>query len=483
MKLRHVKQTLSQLVPRQPDEVFDERIHNLLCEPPLQAQLKHQARTRRMKVLAWACGLLTAGIALGIVFGTPWLQPHESIVWAQVEHALAADFASARTMHLTKTLYRQRTDSGDPEVVTIFEIWVERPGRLREDRRTDIAQYLLDNGGWALPRQMTVIYNEQGEWAIDHTARRWAMRPAETLLVGPSVMGSSPVRSADYMRRRIDFLLEERFQFPGMSGGHGQGTYVRTETTPSGEAKVYRFEGVNGSWTLCWLSTSDGRLLKVQYGREGMEAPLLVYDPIEYDLEPPAGCFEFDPGSEYTNGQVIGLEDQPNVIHPDLVAVELEEHSVTFRRLKGNPGESRPRASQRPKDAMLPDLRVYFETESGILKLEGRDYGVMEDGAPAYVWGATVTISPLGHHRFAVDRQLDEPSSGRKRMDILSDLEYDGKRPVAVELLSYGADRLHCKVAYDADRDGAYDAWAQIAEPIPNSNGDVSQPPRRGNSG
>ncbi len=443
MKSRQVKKTLSQLAPLEPREALDERIRGLLDLPGHG----EPARTRKTKVLICAaCALATALAA--VIIGMPWIQTPESIAWAEVEHALTTGLAKSRTMHLMTASYYPKQGKRDyGEIVELSEIWVERPLSMREDTETEIAERLLwPTGDYVAPRVMSMLYNEHGEWKIDHTGRRWAMRTAET-----NVAGRNPARTEDYMRNRIDFLVEEKFQFPGGMEESSEGVYVRTETTSGGQARVYRFEASDGGWTLCWLGLSGKRLYKVESGSGDEERPSFVYGPIEYDLEPPAGHFEFDPGEEYSNGQLIGLEDQANVINPDLVRMELEDNVVSFYRL----------GLTSTDETSVPDLRVFFSTEyPGVLNLAGNDISVDNDGR---VWGTTTSWSPLGEHYFGIV-QLDERGD-QTYVNMLSDLERDPEDPAAVEILTYATDTKYCKVAYDANRDGQYDAWARIARP------------------
>lgn len=460
MKARQVKRLLWRYGPPMPDAELDERVRMGLGVSASERASDGGIRRphRRLRWMLAACTALTVGgivLALSASRGGP-----DTLVWAQVERGLERNVAQAETIHLKWRVYHGASQRGVKygEVVSFYEVWAARPGKLRRTQWSEIAPHLVGEL-YAQPRRMETLHNEKGEWNIDHTGKRWAMRSADTL-----VMGRTPARVGDNAKERVDTLVRREFRFPFGIAEDAEGRFIGAESDDLGTYRKYEFEGQEGDWTVCWFREDTGALSRVERGssRAWESKPTIVYGPIELDAPIPPGTFEPPSLADYQNGQEIGLEEQPFVLTPSLVEMDRNRHSVAFRKRSSEIESDTGATSEPPR----PDIHVYFEADTpGLLRLEGKAYSALkEDGSSAYVWGLTAGRDPLGSLYFGVARDRGSGSSLTKRMDMQSDLVYDGSRSPMIKVLTYATDRIYAKVAYDADGDGRYDAWARIAE-------------------
>jgi hypothetical protein len=451
MKAKKVHELLASARPGMPTEQLDHRIQaSLSTMSESDAGTRSYARTMRV-ALALIIGVLLAvgGIALLPLGPAP-----ETLVWAEVEAALRNGLNEAQALHLRRRIFL--TDSGAEygDVVEYSEIWIVRPNLLREENWAEIAEHLVGNT-WAPPRHFTRIINQEAEWRIDQTEQRWGKRPADT----PILSYDPPVTPTELVDREVAFLWEKEFQFPPLAADE-RGTLVGSRETDEGPVSIYRFEGEEGHWTQCTFR--DSQLIEVSFGHDKDNLPRSIYGPIDYAPAIDMSMFDYTPEAGYVNGQLLGLEDLPYLIRPDLVKLHVDASSVSFANLV--------KPKQETVDAMMASLRVFYGGAGNhhrtIVAVEGSDYGpLQDDGTPLWIWNTTTTSSPLGGHYLGVEVAGVDESSQKQRLKIVSALEYDGDAPVIFELITYCLDRGYCKVAYDANRDGVFDAWAMISEP------------------
>jgi hypothetical protein len=442
MTINHVRAELARWTPRAPRDQLDERIRVLLNRPEHMA-LRQPIATRkpwRMKGFFYAAVTALLVSAVGA-----WLLSRNAptVVWAQVEEALRNGTANAQTVHLVQKWYVSNAQVNHGEIVTTGELWVQRPFHFREDADTYIAERQLDS--YMPPHRISRYFNEYGEWSVDHTAKRYAVRGIDV-----EVIGRSPARTRDYLQFYANDVLE-RLELPQAGAGHVEGHYEGTEPSPAGPLRRYRFETAGG-WTICWLDATNRLPVRIHWGPPGSTEPQHTYEAVFIDATIPDSTFVFVPPSDYADGQKIGLESEPSLIHPEKVVLEISATSVKF--WNRSPGNTTGPSNTRPS------IEVFFDPQMvGVVSLRGKEY----DESAERAWSTTTHREPLGDQYFVVDKAA--PAGSPRKVEVIRNTEFGRDRTVVVEIVTYCTDRIYAKIAYDADRDGEYDAWATIAEP------------------
>jgi hypothetical protein len=203
---------------------------------------------------------------------------------------------------------------------------------------------------------------------------------------------------------------------------------------------------------------------------EKYEEPIETYEVIGYDQEFDLGAFEFVAPEGYRNGHLIGVEGQPYEVNPSLVWLIRDDASARFYRIEREDGESHAEAVSRRVESGPADLHVWMENH-GPLNIEGQDFSSLDDGSNSGQWGSSGgsgagTVN-LGVARPVAEQRIERDNSDVMwiRSDMVRESEYDGSRPVRYKIIQYRTDGDRAKVAYDADLDGTWDAWSELADP------------------
>ena len=463
MKPEDVEKRLKHMAVKSPTEGLDSRIATTLGRDNifpdgLSVDSRAFARRRFVAVLLPAVAVLVV-VALAPVFFRGPGEP--AIAFADVARSFREAIETSERIHLVKTNRRVFSQLDIDDVVEREEVWVQRPAYMRDETIYTFSDAVTeDERSTHHAYSSTRIYNEAGALDLNHATRRWGIHDGDT----KNVHTDEPYRDA--IQGVIDRYLRARFYAKWNEHDSGHGTFVE-HTEVDGEAvTVYDFvsnESTEYEETCrCWLRDSDNRLVRMEvFLRKNKQDPVWIYYPIEYDLEIPEGMFDHEIPEGYTNGQLLGYEDQPYEMNPDLVAVVHEAESAKIYKLDIQPGQSREEALATAVARGGPRLHVYSRPEEidSTIEIGGAELGIRSDGSPR-VWSTTGS-RPAGRHHYGVRKP------GRETTTIVRERDFNGTDQVVFEYVMYRTNRMFCKLAYDADGDGVMDAWCEVPEKEP----------------
>jgi len=468
MKPEDVEMKLKHMAVKSPTEGLDSRIAAMLgrddiSDDGLSVDSRVFARRRLVAVLSAAIAVIMA-IAIARVF---FRDSHErAIAFADVARSFREAIETCERIHLVKTNRRVFRGLDIDDVVERVEVWVQRPTYMREESTWTISDAVTEDerSTYIVPSGSIIkIHNESGTLELRSDTRRWGMRSADAIDLWHNV----PYR--ELIESEIDKYLRTRFYANWDTHDAVQGSLVEHTEVNGEAATVYDFtrnESTEYEQTCrCWLRDSDNRLARMEvFPRENKQDPAWIYYPIEYDPEIPEKLFAHEIPEAYKNAHVLGFEEQPYEMNPELVAVVHETESAKIYKLSLQPGQSREQAVAAAIAKDQPQIHLYLhrrrpEVVYPNVKLTGTEVG-FKNGSPR-IWTIGGITSITGSHSYGVRRP------GADYSDLVSPVDFDGTGRVMFEQVIYRTDRTYAKLAYDADGDGVMDAWCEVPAKTP----------------
>ena len=458
MKPEDIEKRLKHMAVKSPAESLDIRIETTLGGDDISADglsvySRVFARRRVVALLSAAIAVIVAITIVRVFFRS---SDQHAIAFADVARSFREAIETCERIHLVKTNRRVFSQLDIDDVIEREEVWVQRPAYMREETIYTFSDAVTeDERSTYYADSRTRIYNEAGNLDLNHVTRRWGIHDGDTR----NVHTTEPYR--DVIQGIIDRYLRARFYTRWDERDSGHGTLVE-HTEVDGEAvTVYDFvrnESTEYEETCrCWLRDSDNRLVRMElFLRKNKQDPVWIYYPIEYNPEIPEGTFDHEIPEGYVNGQLLGYEDRPYEINPNLVAVVHEAESAKIYKLDLQPGQSREEVLADAVAKGTPRLHVHSPLDEidSTMDIGGAELGIRSDGSPR-VWSAGGS-TPAGSHYYGVRKP------GREATTIVSERDFNGTDQVVFEYVIYRTNRMFCKMAYDADGDGVMDAWCEV---------------------
>ena len=231
------------------------------------------------------------------------------------------------------------------------------------------------------------------------------------------------------------------------------------DTELNGEkVAIYEFPGREAETKKCWLRDSDDRLLRMEVYEAEYEKPVRTY-VLNYDVPLHESFFVPAIPDDYTNGQILGYEDQPQLINRNVAAIVQDDNSARFHRLQLKPGQSWEEAVEVETARGRPAITIQVKQPSQ-LTVEVAPPGE-STGQEPYRWN-TIGFGCVGEvHYVVLLPEERRPPTGRW-VAIMSSSEYTGQGQIILEFLYYSTDYGYCKAAFDGDGDGQMDVWCQV---------------------
>lgn len=374
------------------------------------------------------------------------------VAWADVVQNLERHLKANDAIHLVITDRRPVDDFEFGAVVKKEEIWMQRPYNMRREVTFQVNDTSVDmtfSSG-------TSIENEEGGWDFSHDKQRWGFEDGDLMNV------KHRISKRELRKKNMDSWLMGRYY---AIHNWKEGTYntpvgdVVGHTELNGEGvTIYDFREFEGVRHKCWLRDKDARLLRMEVYIAEETMPAQTYEILSDEVAPHPSIFTPAIPKDYTSGQVLGYEDQPQLIHSRVVAVVQDAESAKFYRLNLDRGQTREDAIAEAIATDEPAVEVKVEQPTTMRIIakqpEGSDYQ-----KPAS--RLEIGFGTIGVHRYGVKFD-DEDDPGNSKIVIMPRSDYAGQGSIVFETLNYRTDYSYCKVAFDADGDGLMDAWCQV---------------------
>jgi len=187
---------------------------------------------------------------------------------------------------------------------------------------------------------------------------------------------------------------------------------------------------------------------------ENEKKPVEIYEVLSYEAPANSHYFEATIPSDYTNGQLLGYEDQPQLMNPQVATVVIDEASAKFYRLNVKLGQT-------PGDVIgidEPAFEIHVNQPSSQATVKYKQPAALNDSQPCAQTESGFSF--VGSHSYGV--QLDNSNTEKGRIVIMPASEYKDQGEIIFEFRNYRTDYGYCKAAFDADGDGQMDVWCQV---------------------
>jgi len=404
-------------------------------------------KTKTTKLFAAAVIIIAVLICIkqfgGSIDGT-------SVVWAEVIQNFEQQLQTNDYIHLVitnrKPIFGNNLDFGD--VIKKEEIWVQRPFNMRIEE----VYQVNDAPDYITFTPTTTIYNEEGEFYLLHNTKSWGFRDANMVNV------KHKITFRELRNKSINNYLTAKYY---AKYNWKEGTY----NSPYGKAvnyteldgegvTIYEFSEYEGKVHKCWLRDKDGRLLRMEVYTEEEEKPVEIYEVLNYEAPLNKHFFDALIPKSYVNGQLLGYENQPQLINPQVATVVTDEESAKFYRLNTKFGQTHEEVIALGKPAFEINVK-----QPSKVTVKIKQPAEPNDSKP-YTWNE-LGSGVVGTHRYGV--LLNHNNNSEKgRIVIMQASEYKGQGQIVFEFLNYRTDYSYCKAAFDADGDGQMDIWCQV---------------------
>ncbi len=377
-----------------------------------------------------------------------------NITWAEVIQSFEEQLQTNDYIHLIITnrkLTFGELDIGD--IVRKEEIWAQRPFNMRIEENYQV-NYLPDHINLV---PTTTIYNEKGEYHINHKNNCWGFRDANLIDTWKKITFRE-------LRNEMinDYLNDKYYANFNIDEGTYKtqyGTIIQHTELDGEKITIYEFDENKGKINKCWIRDKNGRLMRMEKYIEGHEKPVEIYEVLSYEAPLNEHFFEANIPRSYHNGQLLGYEDQPQLLNPEVVTVVIDEKSAKFYSLDIKPGQSREEAIAEAIATTETVLEVEVEQPS-LLKVIAKQPEESKRQKPESMYKTGSNV--VGDHWYGI-LYGNEDDSESQYIDIMTDTEeYKGQGQIIFETLTYKTDYNFCKIAFDADGDGEMDIWCQI---------------------
>jgi hypothetical protein len=388
-----------------------------------------------------AAAVIIIGVMVGLdsMNGSP---DGAGIVWAEVLEAFNNHLHENDYIHLLiieRNYLSDHQDVAPGDIIHKQEIWIKRPGKMRSEETWQI----INDPGHIQLVPSTTIYNDKGTYGMNHDSKTWRFVSSD--LISPRHKETFRERA----HRHVEHYLQARFY-----GKYdwNQKSYLPTSGRLVGMVEqdgemidLYEFSEMEGKKHKCWLGHENKRLYRMEVFAEEMNKPETIYE-INYEVPPHDSFFEPVIPEDYRNMGILGYEDQPHVMNPDVVAMERDDESVRFYRLDQQPGQTRQAAIETAKEAGPAALEVNLQNRQPKMTVKA----VHPENLQIDSW---YTLGGGGH---SVGVLLED------RIEHMLYFRFDNEGSILYEIVQFRTDFNFCKVAFDADGDGQMDAWYQI---------------------
>ena len=398
-----------------------------------------------------------AVVVLGVYFGLKFLGgpiDGASFAWAEVMQDFEQHLRTNDYIHLVitnrKPILRDNLNLGD--VIKKEEIWVQRPFNMRIEE-----VYRVNNApDYITFTPSTAVYNEEGEFYLNHNRKIWGFRDADLINVKHKITYRQ-LRNK-YINNYLAAKYYAKYDWQEDTYNRPNGKAVDYTKLDGEGVTIYEFSEYEGKRHKCWLRDTDGRLLRMEVYEEQEKRPTEIYEVLSYEAPLNKHFFDASIPEDYTNGQLLGYEDQPQLINPQVATVVTDEQSAKFYRLNIKSGQTREEAIVKAIATTEPAIEVKVEQPSN-LKVILKQPQESNNQKP-YKWNS-IGFGVVGGRKYGV--LIDKGhNSEKKRIVIKQASEYKGEGQIIFEFLNYRTDYSYCKVAFDADGDGQMDVWCQV---------------------
>lgn len=372
-----------------------------------------------------------------------------SVAWAEIMRNFEKQLHTNDYIHLVitnrKPIHGGGLSFGD--VVKKEEIWVQRPLNMRIEE----VYQVNDAPDYMTFTSTTTIYNDEGEFHLVHNRKSWGFRDPDLINVHHKVAYGG--RGDDTINELLTAQYYARFDWTEGTYNSPYGKAVDNTRLDGERVTIYEFSEYQGETHLCWLRDKDDRLLRMEVYTENATKPVKTYEVLSYEAPANSHFFEAAIPRDYTNGQSLGYEDQPQLINPEVAAVVIEEESVRFYRLNAELGQT-------PGDVIGVDEPA-FEinvNQPSLARVRYQQSAKLDGSKPRTRTESGLSLA--GSHSYGV--LLDKNNSEPERIVVMDASEYRGQGQIIFEYRTYQTDYGYCKAAFDADGDGQMDVWCQV---------------------
>jgi len=386
-----------------------------------------------------------------LVYNALDVSPSSSnIAWSQVMQNLEYQIQTNDSIHLFIKDQKPIFGINFGDFIKTEEVWVQRPCFMRAEENWQIVK----DPGYVRGIPTTTIYNEEGEYSLNHLTKYWGF------LDGDLLNYKHKETYRQLRQKQIDrYLMAKYYALYEEPNGtyHSSPGHVVGQTELEGEGvTLYDFNEYKETTYRCWLRDRDQRLLRMEVYEEEQDKPVRTYQ-IDYDAVPQKTLFIPAIPADYQNGQVLGYEDQPTVIHPGVAAVTLDENTLRFYRLPSDKWQNQHEASEADLAERAPAIEIRVEQPDDLFVKHTPPDGSKQEHN---TWHA-VGFGYVGELHYGV-LVPDQESKSSQRLDIMLSSEYAEQGPIILAFIYYRTDYGYCKAAFDADGDGQMDVWCQI---------------------